>query len=57
MVKNLPSDVWDSGSIPDQGTKIPHVSGQLKPHAATREKPTSHGKKCYKLLLRLDAAK
>ena len=57
MVKNLPSDVWDSGSIPDQGTKIPHVSGQLNPHAATREKPTSHGKKSYKLQLRLDAAK
>ena len=46
MVKNPPSNSGDAGSIPDQGTKIPHVSGQLNQHAATRqlqlEKPLSH---------------
>ena len=39
MVKNPPSNAGDAGSIPGQGTKIPHAMGQLNPHAATREKP------------------
>ena len=29
MVKNPPSNAGDSGSIPGQGTKIPHTSGLL----------------------------
>ena len=41
MVKNLPSNAGVTGSIPDQGTKIPHAMGQLSLRAATREKPTS----------------
>ena len=31
VVKNLPSNVRDVGSIPGQGTKIPHAVGQLNP--------------------------
>ena len=37
MVKNPPSNAGDLGSISDQGTKIPHVTGQLSPRAATTE--------------------
>ena len=37
VVKNTPSNVGDAGSIPGQETKIPHVAGQLSPHAATTE--------------------
>ena len=28
VVKNLPSDADDMGSIPDQGAKISHAEGQ-----------------------------
>ena len=37
MVKNLPSHAGDMGSIPCQGTKIPHASGQLSPCTTTTE--------------------
>ena len=37
MVKNLPSNAGDAGSIPGLGTKIPHATGQLSPRAATTE--------------------
>ena len=37
LVKNLPSNAGDAGSIPGRGTKIPHVMGQLSPHTATTE--------------------
>ena len=37
MVKNLPSNAGDAGSIPGRGTKIPHATGQLNPCAATTE--------------------
>ena len=37
MVKNLPANAGDMGSIPDQGTKIPHAAGQLPPPAVTTE--------------------
>ena len=37
VVKNLPSNAGDAGSIPGQGTKIPHATGQLSPCAATTE--------------------
>ena len=29
MVKTLTSNAKDAGSIPGQGTKIPHAAGQL----------------------------
>ena len=31
MLKNPSSKAEDLGSIPGQGTKIPHASGQLSP--------------------------
>ena len=31
VVKNPPSNAGDVGSIPGQGTKIPHATGQLSP--------------------------
>ena len=37
MVRNLPSNAGDAGSIPGQGTKIPHATGQLSPHATATE--------------------
>ena len=37
MLKNLPSNTGDMGSIPSQGAKIPHATGQLSPCATTRE--------------------
>ena len=37
MVKNLPSNAGDGGSILGQGTKILHVLEQLRPHATARE--------------------
>ena len=42
MVKNPPSNAGDSGSIPGQGTKIPHAVGQLSLSTATAE-PTYSG--------------
>ena len=33
LVKNPPSNAGDAGSIPGQGTKIPHARGQLSPRA------------------------
>ena len=38
VVKNLPSNAGDKGLIPGWETKVPHASGQLSPHATTREK-------------------
>ena len=37
VVKNLPGNAGDAGSIPGQGTKIPHAAGQLSPRATTTE--------------------
>ena len=37
VVKNLPSNAEDVGSIPGRGTKIPHAVGQLSLHATTTE--------------------
>ena len=31
MVKNLPSNAGDTGSLLGQGTKIPHPSGATEP--------------------------
>ena len=37
VTKNLPYNAGDAGSIPGQGTKIPHAAGQLSPRATTTE--------------------
>ena len=37
VVKNLPCSAGNVGSIPGQGTKIPHATGQLSPRATTTE--------------------
>ena len=37
MVKNLPSNAGDVGSIPGRGTKIPHAVGQLSLRVTTTE--------------------
>ena len=37
MAKNLPCNAGDVGSITGRGTKIPHVTEQLNPCAATTE--------------------
>ena len=37
MVKNLPYNAGDTGSISGRGTKISHAAGQLSPHATTTE--------------------
>ena len=42
VVKNLPSNAGDAGSIPGQGIKTPHSKGQLSPQATTT-KPTHFG--------------
>ena len=47
MVKNLPSNAGDMGSISGWGTKILHATGQLRPQSATPEP----------VQLRADAAK
>ena len=37
MVKNLPTNTGDTGSIPEPGRKTPHAAEQLSPCAATTE--------------------
>ena len=37
MVENSLSNTGDEDSIPGQGTKTPHSTGQLSPRAATTE--------------------
>ena len=44
VIKNPPSNGGDEHSIPGQGTKIPHASGQLSLNATTRE-PTLYNEK------------
>ena len=39
MVKNLPANAGDIGSIPSLGTGIPHAAGQLSPCVTTTEPP------------------
>ena len=41
VVKNPPTNAEDTGSIPGQGTKIPHALEQLRSHATTTE-PKHH---------------
>ena len=37
LVNNLPYNAGEVGSMPGQGTKIPHASGQLSLRATTTE--------------------
>ena len=37
MIENLPCNAGDSGSIPGQGTKIPHTVEQLSLRTTTAE--------------------
>ena len=39
MVKNLPANAGDTGSITEWGTKVPHATGQLSPQPATTAEP------------------
>ena len=55
-VKNLPYSAGIAGSIPDQGTKIPHAMGLLTPCATTRES-VHHYKRSHLLKPRPDVAK
>ena len=40
VVKNLPANAGDMGSIPGQGTKTPHATGQLTEPEHQRLTPT-----------------
>ena len=51
VVKNLPWNAGDIGSIPGQGTKIPHATKQLSLHTTTRE-PVCHNERSCLLQLR-----
>ena len=37
VVKNLPGNAGDVGSIPRRGTRIPRTQGELSPRATIRE--------------------
>ena len=37
LIQNPPCSAGDAGSIPGQGTKLPHAAEQLSPHTATTE--------------------
>ena len=37
VVKNAPYNAGDAGSIPGQGTKIPHAVGELSQRTTTTE--------------------
>ena len=49
VVKNQPSNAGDVGSIPGQGTKIPHAAGQLSLCATTTELAPQLEPTCRKL--------
>ena len=57
MVKNLPSTAGDVGSIPGQGTKIPHAVQQLSPCAATTESSSYNQREAHGVLQRPGTAK
>ena len=50
VVKNLPSNAGDTGSIPGRGTKIPHAAGQQSPRATTTG-PAYHNYRAHALQL------
>ena len=57
VVKNPSCNAGDAGSIPGQGTKIPHATGLLSPRATTREKLMHRNERSCVPQLRLNAAK
>ena len=48
VAKNPPSNAGDSGSIPGQGTEVPHDAGQLSPRSTTTE-PASLNERAHAL--------
>ena len=54
VVKNLPSNAGEGGSIPGRETGIPRAEGLLSPHGL---EPKNHNERSYLLQLRPDAAK
>ena len=57
VVKTLPFNARDEGSIPGQGTKIPHATGQLSLHATATEMAVHSQREAHVPQLRLDTAK
>ena len=57
MVKTLPFNARDEGSIPGQETKIPHATGQLSLHATATEMALHNQREAHVPQLRLDTAK
>ena len=56
MVKNLPCNARNVGSIPGQGTKIAQDTGQLSPCVMTTE-PAWHNQRAGMLQLKGDTAR
>ena len=56
VVKNLPCNAGDMGSIPDQGTKIPHAAEQLSSCTTTRKSVPSN-ERYHMMQLRPEAAR
>ena len=54
--KNLPCNAGDVSSIPRQGTKTPHATEQLSPHATTRDSVNCN-KRSHLLQLNPNSAK
>ena len=46
VVKNPPANTGDMGSIPGQGTRVPHAVEQLSPSATTRESLCCNERSC-----------
>ena len=46
VVKNLPCNAGDMGSVPGRGTQIPHAMGQLSLHTS-RQNPCATVKRCH----------
>ena len=55
MVKNLPYNTGDGGSIPDRGTGIPPAAEQISPRATATES-THHKERSRIMQLRPEAA-
>ena len=57
VVKTLPFNARDNGSIPGQGTKIPQATRQLSLHATATEMAFHSQRETHIPQLRLDTAK
>ena len=57
VVKTLPFNARDEGSIPGQGTKIPQATRQLNLHATATEMAFHNQREAHVPQLRLDTAK